>query len=184
MMSSNRKDYASASEWLKTLKQDDAWLSQQKQLVTSTDIITCLKDAKRRIGEGEVFEFWGIYGHQIEPALEEVWGIAELSLTKLKIQTIGMLSMEWLEKNRGNVIDLQNEIVEKLLPIFWEDKNEAENFLFRIQGMRAKQITALVKELVAKNKISEMSKGRDLWKVLNDYELYSPSESNWNQQLR
>lgn len=28
----------------------------------------------------------------------EVWDIAELSLPKLKIQTIGMLSMEWLEQ--------------------------------------------------------------------------------------
>ena len=32
MMSSNRNDYASASEWLSTLRQDGLWFSQLHQL--------------------------------------------------------------------------------------------------------------------------------------------------------
>ena len=100
MMSSNRSDYASAIEWLTALKQDEAWLGQQQRLLASeaTDVSIHREDAIRRIGHGETFEFWEIYGHQVAPVIKEVWGIAELSLPKLKIQAIGMLSMEWLEQ--------------------------------------------------------------------------------------
>ena len=100
MMSGNRRDYASASEWLSALRQDEAWLSQQQRLLASetSDVSTHREDAIRRIGKGETFEFWEIYGHQVEPVISEVWEIAELSLPKLKIQAIGMLSMEWIEQ--------------------------------------------------------------------------------------
>ena len=100
MMSGNRVDYASASAWLSALRQDEAWLRQQQRLQTSaaTDVSIHREDAIRRIGQGETFEFWEIYGHQVEPVISEVWEIAELSLPKLKIQAIGMLSMEWIEQ--------------------------------------------------------------------------------------
>lgn len=100
MMSSNRGDYASAKKWLSALRQDDAWLSQKQRLQASApdDVSIHREDALRRIGNGETFEFWEIYSHQVEPVVTEVWEIAELSLPKLKIQAIGMLSMEWLEQ--------------------------------------------------------------------------------------
>lgn len=112
MMSSTRSDYASASEWLSTLRQDEAWLSQQQQLSASdaSEISIHRKDAERRIGQGETYEFWRIYGHQVEPVINEVWEIAELSLPKLKIQAIGMLSMEWLEKHSDS--DVKSEAKE------------------------------------------------------------------------
>lgn len=100
MMSSNRHDYGSASEWLAALRQDDAWVSQLQRLQSSAaeDANVHRDDAVRRIGRGETFEFWEIHQHQVELVVREVWGMAELSLPKLKIQTIGMLSMEWLEQ--------------------------------------------------------------------------------------
>ncbi|MBR2097741.1 MAG: hypothetical protein IJ907_07675 [Prevotella sp.] len=101
MMSCNRGDYRSAADWLSVLRQDEAWLSQQQRLLASPakDVSIHREDAIRRIGKGETFEFWEIYGHQVEPVVNEVWEIAELSLPKLKIQAIGMLSMEWLEQH-------------------------------------------------------------------------------------
>ena len=39
-------------------------------------------------------------------------------------------------------------------------------------------------KLVQAKKISEMSKHRDLWKVLHDCGIYDKSESNWNQQVK
>ena len=100
MMSSNRRDYGSASEWLAALRLDEAWLSQQQRLQSSLagNGDAYRDEAIRRIGRGDTFEFWEIYQHKVEPVVSEVWEIAELSLPKLKIQTIGMLSMEWLEK--------------------------------------------------------------------------------------
>ncbi len=101
MMSSSRSDYGSPGEWLSALRQDEAWLSQQQRLQASAaaDAKNHRDDALRRIGRGETFEFWEIYGHRVEPVVTEVWEIAELSLPKLKIQAIGMLSMEWIEQN-------------------------------------------------------------------------------------
>lgn len=101
MMSVERKDYGSAREWLSALRQDEAWLHQQQKLMkaASADFDTIREDATRRIGRAETFEFWDIYDHEVEPVVCEVWEIAQLSLVKLKIQTIGMLSIEWLERH-------------------------------------------------------------------------------------
>ena len=98
MMSNNRTEYGSAMEWLSALKQDGLWLSQLQQLeAPSADTDKLREAALRKIGQTLTFEFWDSYGHQVEPVVSEVWEIAELSLPKLKIQAIGMLSMEWLE---------------------------------------------------------------------------------------
>ena len=99
MMSNNRADYGSASEWLSALKQDELWLSQLQQLqALSADRSALREAALRKIGQTLTFEFWDSYGHRVEPVVSEVWEIAELTLPKLKIQTIGMLAMEWLEQ--------------------------------------------------------------------------------------
>ena len=191
MMSSNRAEYSSASEWLTALRQDDAWLSQLDQLKASAGdnpSVYC-DGALRRIGNGETFEYWEIYQHKVEPVVTEVWEIAELSLPKLKIQTIGMLSMEWIEQHASGSQDSNTEdplsaIVDQLKPIFYGSKEEAKAFLESIQGMKPTQITDKVNQLVIEKKISELSKHRDLWKVLHDYNLYRKTESNWNQQVK
>ena len=100
MMSNNRGDYASASEWLSVLRKDGLWLSQLQQLQDpAADTAALRATAMRKIGQGETFEFWDSYQHQVEPVVMEVWEIRELTLPKLKIQTIGMLSIEWLEQH-------------------------------------------------------------------------------------
>lgn len=100
MMSSNRRDYRSALEWLSALRQDPLWLSQLQLLQKPAADLEALRAAAlRKIGQSVTFEFWDSYQHQVEPAVMEVWEMAELSLPNLKIQTIGMLSMEWLEQH-------------------------------------------------------------------------------------
>ena len=99
MMSNNRADYGSATAWLSALKQDELWLSQLQQLQAPSADRSALREAAlRKIGQTLTFEFWDSYGHKVEPVVCEVWEIAELSLPKLKIQTIGMLSIEWLDQ--------------------------------------------------------------------------------------
>lgn len=99
MMSNNRGEYASPSLWLSALRQDGLWLSQLQQLQDPKADVSVLREvAMRKIGQGLTFEFWDSYRHQVEPVVMEVWGIEELTLPKLKIQTIGMLSMEWIEQ--------------------------------------------------------------------------------------
>ena len=118
MMSNNRAEYGSASEWLSALKQDELWLSQLQQLgAPSADRAVLREAALRKIGQTLTFEFWDSYGHRVEPVVSEVWEIAELSLPKLKIQTIGMLSMEWLEKTEAHTqqaVDSQSVLTGRL----------------------------------------------------------------------
>jgi hypothetical protein len=102
MMSNNRDDYASASEWLSALRKDELWLSQLQQLQDpAADVAALRATAMRKMGQGETLtlEFWDSYGHQVEPAVMEVWGICELTLAKLKMQAVGMLMMEWIEQH-------------------------------------------------------------------------------------
>ena len=186
MMSNNRGEYASASEWLSTLRQDGLWLSQLQQLQDPKADVDALRAAAlRKIGQSETFEFWDSYQHQVETVVAEVWDIAELTLPKLKIQTIGMLSMEWLERHAPmGLCDEQQVVVERLKPIFYGSEEEAKVFLESIRGMKATQITDKVNQLVAEKKISDLSKHRDLWMVLRDSKIYKRSESNWNQQVK
>ena len=78
----------------------------------------------------------------------------------------------------------QQDVVEKLKPMFYGQLEDAKAFLVSIQGMKPTQITDKVNQLVSDKKISDMSKHRDLWKVLHDCGLYDKSESNWNQQVK
>lgn len=80
--------------------------------------------------------------------------------------------------------DQQQEIADKLKPIFFGNEEKVKDFLFSIRGMKATQITNKVNQLVKENNISELSCKRDLWTVLHDYGLYDKSESNWNQQVK
>lgn len=78
----------------------------------------------------------------------------------------------------------QQDVVEKLKPMFYGQLGDAKAFLVSIQGMKPTQITDKVNQLVSDKKISDMSKHRDLWKVLHDCGIYDKSESNWNQQVK
>ena len=78
----------------------------------------------------------------------------------------------------------QQDVVEKLRPMFYGQVEDAKAFLVSIQGMKPTQITDKVNQLVSEKKISDMSKHRDLWKVLHDCGIYDKSESNWNQQVK
>ena len=78
----------------------------------------------------------------------------------------------------------QQDVVKKLKPMFYGQIEDAKAFLMSIQGMKPTQITDKVNQLVSDSKISDMSKHRDLWKVLHDCGIYDKSESNWNQQVK
>lgn len=78
----------------------------------------------------------------------------------------------------------QKNTVARLKPIFYGNEEEARAFLLRVQDMKAVQITTLVNTLVSEKKISELSRHRDLYTVLNECGIYDKSESNWNQQVR
>lgn len=75
-------------------------------------------------------------------------------------------------------------LTNQLKPMFFGAEEEVRSFLLEIRGMKPKQITARVNQLVGEKKLSEISCHRDLWKVLHDCGIYTLTESNWNQQVR
>ena len=75
-------------------------------------------------------------------------------------------------------------LTNQLKPMFFGAEEEVRSFLLEIKGMKPKQITARVNQLVKENKLSEISCHRDLWQVLHNCGIYTPTESNWNQQIR
>lgn len=78
----------------------------------------------------------------------------------------------------------QQDIIDKLKPIFYGDEGKAKDFLISIKGMKSTQITAKVNQLVSENVISELSRKRDLWTVLHENGLYVRTETNWNDQVK
>lgn len=132
-MMSVRSAYGSASDWLSDVRRDDSWLSQRRQLETAAavDMGRHREDALRRIGRGPAFEYFEIYSHQVEPTVREVWEDNEVSLPKLKIQTIGMLSMEWIEHHAGkNAADegrnpLEGRLASDEAMTYWKRLQEA-----------------------------------------------------------
>ena len=78
----------------------------------------------------------------------------------------------------------EDEVVNQLKPMFFGNEAEARDFLACVQGMKPKQITEKVNLLVAKRKISDLSRKRDLWRVLHECGIYTPSESNWNSMVK
>ena len=162
MMSNNRGDYASASEWLSVLRKDGLWLSQLQQLQDpSADAGALRAAAIRKIGQGETFEFWDSYQHQVDPVVMEVWEISELTLPKLKIQTIGMLSIEWLEQHACGV----REVPEKL------NTNEAKEVMADVvdagllkENWQPNGLSGTERALVAKT-VCEQLEINEVWQV-------------------
>ena len=83
-----------------------------------------------------------------------------------------------------DIADDEQDVIDRLKPMFYGDAENAKAFLQGIQGMKPTQITEKVNQLVGERKISDMSKHRDLWKVLSDCGIYDKSETNWNRQIR
>ena len=80
--------------------------------------------------------------------------------------------------------DSKDDLIKCLMPIFYNNEEEAKAFAKLIQGAKPQQITSRVNQLVHERKISDISKRRPLWKVLHDFGIDIKSESNWNLQVK
>ncbi|MBO7466831.1 MAG: hypothetical protein J6T94_04005 [Bacteroidaceae bacterium] len=100
MISNDRAHYHSSTEWLSLLQQDEAWLLQKERLLaySSSDKDALRTKAVERIGDDTVSDYWEIYNHNVEKTIREAWDTG-MSLVKLKIQAIGLLTLKWLEQH-------------------------------------------------------------------------------------
>ena len=74
MISYNRGDFDSASQWLEALRHDDAWLSQLQQLQEAApeELSKHHQIANKRIEEGESGDFWYFYKRQVVKVVDEL----------------------------------------------------------------------------------------------------------------
>jgi hypothetical protein len=77
------------------------------------------------------------------------------------------------------------ELVKKLMPIFYNNEADVQQFLKEIQGMAQENITELVNRWVEDKRISDYgnSKKGKLWGILHDAGLYQRSKQNWNERV-
>lgn len=125
MISNNRSNYASSSEWLASFKQDYMWQSQLQQLQNATpdERNRHYQIAVKAVEEGAPGAIWYFCQHRVEKVVEELWESNELSMTNLKIYTVWMLTVEWLDQRaRTAEVPVKLQSAEALL--MWERLRE------------------------------------------------------------
>ena len=99
MISNDRTEYNSSSEWLLALKKDEACLIQEDRLQSfdSSEVDELRMNAVKRMDDEIVSYYWDIYEHNVEKTVKEAWDTG-MSLVKLKIQALGLLTLECIER--------------------------------------------------------------------------------------
>ena len=80
---------------------------------------------------------------------------------------------------------MDEETVEELKPLFYNNDENVRRFLKEIDGMPPNDITDLVNQWVQKKWISDYGNSRKgvLWEILKDAGLYTKSRQNWNRRV-
>ena len=78
-----------------------------------------------------------------------------------------------------------NDTVQKLKPLFYNNEDNVRRFLKEIDSMPPNNITDLVNQWVKDKLISDYGNSRkgELWKILHDAKLYSRTIQNWNRRV-
>jgi hypothetical protein len=79
----------------------------------------------------------------------------------------------------------EEEVLEKLMPIFYNNEDDVKAFLKEISGMKPNNITDLVNTWVNDKRISDYGNSRKgvLWEILNKAGLYTKSRQNWCRRV-
>jgi len=85
--------------------------------------------------------------------------------------------------NRPFPKEKEDDVVAKLKPIFWGNKDEARDFLRSIYNRGNKEITDTVVQRINEKKLSQDSCKRNLWTILYENGLYSAKENNWGRMI-
>lgn len=78
-----------------------------------------------------------------------------------------------------------DELVDRLKPLFYNKEGDVRAFLKEIAGMKPKDVTDLVNKWVTDKRISDYGNSRKgvLWEILHQAGLYEPSKQNWNRRV-
>lgn len=95
------------------------------------------------------------------------------------------IELEVKRDQTGPAVSVEDGLVEKLMPIFYNNEADVRQFLTEIHGMATEDITDLVNRWVKDKRISDYGNSRKggLWGILHEAKLYSKSKSNWNERV-
>ena len=79
----------------------------------------------------------------------------------------------------------EEEVAEKLRPIFFNNENDVRLFIKEIAGMPSNDVTDLVNRWVEGKRISDYGNSRKgvLWEILHKAGLYTKSRQNWCRRV-
>ena len=80
--------------------------------------------------------------------------------------------------------EVDEALVEKLVPVFYGNREIVTEFLGRIKGAKPTDVTAEVNRLLKERKVSDISCNKVLWEILHENGYYPPTLSNWNSQIK
>lgn len=80
---------------------------------------------------------------------------------------------------------IDDEIMQELKPLFYNNEADVKLFLKEIKGMPPNDITDLVNQWVQDKRISDYGNSRKgvLWEILKDAGLYTKSRQNWCRRV-
>ena len=118
-----------------------------------------------------------------------MWHTADVEEAEVVEELSADMDQEGVEEPEEKVElgeDAVTDLVEKLKPIFFNNKNDVIQFLKEISGMSPNNITDLVNKWVQGKRISDYGSSRkgDLWKILHDAKLYPRTIQNWNRRVQ
>lgn len=95
------------------------------------------------------------------------------------------VNMDSTPLTEEKAVEISEELVEKLKPIFYNNEANVRTFLKEIAGMQPNNITDLVNKWVKDKRISDYGNSRkgELWEILNDAGIYTKSRQNWNRRV-
>lgn len=110
MLSFNKQKFASAADWLNSLKLDAFWLDYRRRMIQdfakdgmqARDLY--IAQARKSIGEGLAERFWEIRLHDVENTVSDLWEVDEITLPRLMTSVVGMLAMAWIETESGKLL--------------------------------------------------------------------------------
>lgn len=76
------------------------------------------------------------------------------------------------------------ELAKQMAGIFYGDEENALEFIGLVRGMKPVAVTGIVNQWLKEKKISDKSKGKDLWEILNKNGLYDAGYANWNSYVK
>lgn len=77
----------------------------------------------------------------------------------------------------------EDPLVSQLLPYFYNNTDEVQDFITQIRGAKPIQVTTIVNSFLKRRKVSDKSCGVSLWKILHDTGFYAPELRNWHKYI-